>query len=230
VFGLYISLAVLGLAAVDPVGIGAMPVLLAQQQPYKRVLLFLGGSFVSLVVMGLLFAKGLGAPVLRFQHDHAWLLPAIEVFAGVALWAIAVVAYARRRAGKGTSELSPRTRQWLQFRGAPLFALGALLVAIQSVVDVVFVVAMIRVGQYHVSAAELLGATADYALAALLLQIAVVFAFRWAPARRKARVLHAVRSFLVAHGDQALIVAGVLLGVVLFGLAIFSHSGTDTIR
>lgn len=80
---LFISLAVLGLAAIDPIGLAAMPVLLVQRRPFARSFAFLGGSFISLMVMGLLFARGFGLIVLHFEKAHTWLIPSAEVLAGL---------------------------------------------------------------------------------------------------------------------------------------------------
>jgi hypothetical protein len=212
-------LAALGLSAIDPIGIGVMPVLLVQKRPYRRVLAFLGGSFVSLMVMGLLFAKGLGQAVLRFEHGHSWFVPTVERVAGVVLLAIAVTLYLQLRAGKASIEPSGRTRRWLELGGWQLFALGALLVAVQSVIDVVFVIAMVRVGQFKLSGFMLAAAVATYAVTALILQIAVVGAFRFAPSRQKTKTLETVHVLLAKYSYQALIAVSLLLGCVLFVIA-----------
>src|SRR5579864_3373190 len=100
----YIALAFLGLSAIDPVGIGIMPILLVQGHPYRRVAAFLGGSFLSLMTMGLLFAKGLGQLVLKFEHSHPWFIPTVEAIAGVILLITALTVYVRLKAGKASVE------------------------------------------------------------------------------------------------------------------------------
>jgi hypothetical protein len=219
-YGLYISLAALGLSAVDPIGIGVMPVLLIQKHPYKRAAVFLSGSLVSLLVMGLLFAKGLGTVVLRFERSHSWFVPSVEIIAAVILLIIAITVYVRSRSGKTAIEPSQKTRTWLQLGNWQLFLCGALLVALQSIIDVVFVIAMIRAGQFKLSDAQLVGAVATYALTALVLQIAVVLAFRLAPERDKARILDKVRILLISYSNQAVIIVSLLLSLILLLLAI----------
>ena len=61
---LFISLVLLGLSAIDPIGIAAMPILLVQNTPTNEVSYFLFGSFMSLMLMGMLFAKGFGHIVI----------------------------------------------------------------------------------------------------------------------------------------------------------------------
>jgi hypothetical protein len=219
-FGLYISLALLGLSAVDPVGIGIMPILLIQKHPYRRAFIFLGGSFVSLMIFGVLFAKGLGAITVAFEQTHLWLVPSTEAFGGVILLVIAVIAYVQLKTGKISVVPSKRTQGWLQLGNWQLFTLGALLVAIQSMIDIVFVIAMVRVGQLKLSGLSLISAVATYAIAALVLQVAVVGAFRATPLVQKTQTLNAVRKVLIEYSSQALIIVSTILSLVLFALAL----------
>ena len=219
-FALYLSLALLGLSAVDPVGIALVPLLLVQKHPYRRVLIFLSGSFVSLTAMGLVFAKGLGRIVLRFDQTHTWFVPAMELAGGVILVVVATILLMNYKSGKTASEPSARTQTWLKLGGLQLFVVGALLVAIQSVIDVVFVIAMVRLGQYKLSGIAQLSAVVTYAFTALLIQIIIVVAFRLAPPKQKAQVLSKVHSLLAQYADTALIVVSFILGFVLLMLAI----------
>ncbi|HEV7454435.1 MAG TPA: GAP family protein [Candidatus Saccharimonadales bacterium] len=219
-FSLYISLALLGLSAVDPVGIGVMPVLLMQKHPYRRAFVFLGGSFVSLMVFGVLFAKGLGTVTIIFEQSHSWLVPSAEVLGGVTLLVIAVIAYVQLRTGKISVTPSKRTQRWLRLGNWQLFTLGALLVAVQSIIDVVFVIAMVRVGQLRLSSLTLISAVATYAITALVLQIVVVGAFKTAPTPQKIQTLDAIRKVLIKYSNQALIVVSTILGLVLLALAL----------
>jgi fumarate reductase subunit D len=219
VSGLFISLALLGLAAVDPIGIAAMPVLLVQPQPYRRSFVFLGGSWVSLMVMGVLFARGFGTVVLRFEQSHTWFVPAAEAFAGVVLLVIAVTLFYKNKAGKLPAEPSGAMRRRLRLGNWQLFGLGAVLVAIQSVVDVVFVIAMIRVGQLHQPGVRLVAAVATYAVAALVLQIAVIVAYWQAPARQKQQTLDLVHRLLAKYANEAVIGVSFVLGCALLLLA-----------
>lgn len=219
-FGLYTSLAFLGLLAIDPIGIGIIPILLIQKHPYRRVTVFLGGSFITLMIMGLLLAKGLGGIVLRLEQRRSWFVPTVETVAGLILLAIAAAVYSRLRAGKLSTEASSRTLRWLQLGSWQLFSLGALLVAIQSIVDLVFVIAMVRIGQLKLSDLVILGAIATYALAALILQLSIVIAFRFAPHQQKAKTLDTAHGLLVKYSNQALIIVSLILSLVLFTLAL----------
>ncbi|HEX4774970.1 MAG TPA: GAP family protein [Candidatus Saccharimonadales bacterium] len=221
-FGLYVALALLGLAAIDPVGIGIMPLLLVQQRPYGRSFLFLGGSFVSLMVMGLLFAKGLGKVVLHFERHNSWFVPTVEVIGGSILLIIAATLYIQLRRGSLGVEPGGKMRRALDFGSARLFVAGALLVAVQSVVDVVFVVAMVRIGQYSLSNVALILAVVTYAIAALILQAAVIAAFCLTPAKQKTQTLELVHRLLEKYAHQALIIISFGLGCLLLVLALYN--------
>ena len=217
--GLYVSLACLGLAAIDPVGIGIVCLLLAQERPYARTFIFLSGSFISLVVMGLVFALGLGAIVLRFEDRYPWIVSAGEAIAGLILLLIAIAIYVQLRRGKFSIDPPKRARVWLRLGYWHLFFLGVLLVAIQSVLDVVFVVAMIHIGQFRLSGLALIVAIVTYSFSALILQLAVVTAFRFAPLRQKTKTLQVAHGLLAAYSNQALAVVSFGLGCLLLILA-----------
>lgn len=219
-FGLFISLALLGLAAIDPIGIAAMPILLSQKQPYARSLAFLGGSFASLVIMGLLFARGFGAIVIRFENDHSWLVPSVEIVAGLVLLGIAATLLWRLKHGQLSTEPSTGMVKRLKLNNWHLFGFGAVLVAAQSVVDVVFVIAMIHIGQLHLSAAALVAAVLTYAVAALALQVAVVAAFALTPVKQRSQTLDKVHSLLTRYANQTLTVVSLVLGTGLLIIGI----------
>jgi hypothetical protein len=220
--GLYISLGLLGLAAVDPVGIAIMPLLLIQKRPLERALIFLSGSFASLMLFGVLFAKGLGQVVLRFENRNHWFVPTVELLAGVILLMIAAVVYVQYRRGKDSVEPSERTRKWLNLTNFHLFVVGALLVAVQSVLDVVFAVAMVRVGQYRLNDLQLVAGVATYAAMALVIQIIVVVAYRLAPPVQRTKRLKLVNTLLAKYSSQTLIAVSLVLGILLLGSALLS--------
>jgi hypothetical protein len=217
--GLIVSLALLGLAAFDPIGIAAMPILLLQKNPFKRSLTFLGGSLFSLILMGLLFARGFGATVLHFENSHPEFIPSIETIAGIILLAIAGNMIWRMKMGKLSVEPGDFIVKHLQLRGWQLFIFGSLLVAFQSVIDVVFVIAMIRVGQLHLQVITLLVAVVTYAVAALIFQFAVVAAFRLTPPKQRVKTLDSVHSILIKYSYQGVIGISLLLGFGLLVLA-----------
>lgn len=66
---LIIEIAGLGIAAVDAIGIAFMPILLAQVDGLRRALVFLVGSFISLMLVGLTFTTG---PVGRTPRPISW--------------------------------------------------------------------------------------------------------------------------------------------------------------
>jgi len=210
--GLFISLALLGLAAIDPIGIAAMPILLLQKNSFARSFAFLGGSFVSLVLMGLLFARGSGAIILRFDNANSWLVPSLEVLAGVVLLGIAIVLLWHIKNRSLTLEPSANMTNRLRLNSWYLFGFGAALVAIQSVVDVVFVIAMIRIGELQLSSITTLAAVITYSIAALVLQVAVVAAFRLASEKQKRQILDEVHSLLSRYANEALVIISLGLG------------------
>jgi Sap, sulfolipid-1-addressing protein len=219
---LLIAVALLGLAAIDPIGIAAMPLLLVQKHPYRRSAAFLSGSFSSLVLMGLLFAKGFGQRVLHFEDHHTWLVPGIELLAGLILLGIAATVFWRQRTQPAATEPSARLQKHLKLSGIHLFLIGAALVAIQSVVDVVFVIAMIRVGQLHLSTPSLLVTVSTYAIAALAIQLLVVAVFRLSPANAKEQTLQKVHLLINRYANQLLIGISFVLGSGLIVVSVNS--------
>jgi len=197
-----------------------MPILLLQKHPYKRSFMFLGGSFVSLMLMGLLFAKGFGVIILRFDASHAWIVPYIEIIAGLVLFGIAGTLLLRMKRGSLSVDPPDSIVRRLQLGSVQLFTAGALLVAVQSMIDVVFVIAMIRIGQLHLHFATLTAAVATYAAAALALQLAVVFVYWLTPKNQRAKTLGKVHKLLARYANQAMIGVSILLGCILLFLAI----------
>lgn len=219
-FGLFVSMAILGLSAFDPVGIAAMPVLLLQKNPYRRCLTFLSGSFFSLLLMGILFSRGFGAIVLRFENTHTWLVPIVELIAGLMLLSIAGIMLWRVKVGKLSIEPNNKMIKRLQLRNWQLFIFGALLVAIQSIIDVVFSIAMIHIGQLHLRFPTLLAAITTYACFALALQIAVVGAYSLTPLKQRVNTLDKVDRLLQRYAKQTMIGISFLLGCVLLFLSV----------
>jgi hypothetical protein len=210
-----LSLGLLGLLAVDPVGIAAMPVLLLQKQPFKRSLVFLLGSFVSLIVMGLAFVYGLGVAVLRFEAGLPWLVPVIEIAGSVVLFILAVIVAWRQHSGRNVVGVSKSILRWLQLKNWQVFTLGAVIVGLQSMIDVVFVVAMIHVEQLHPATGYILTAVTIYAVGALLIQAAIVMAYIWTPAGKRTVIIDATNRLLARYAGNAVIVLSVLLGAAL---------------
>lgn len=214
-FTTYVALALLGLAAVDPLGLGLMPLLLTQPRPFRRCLVFLAGSLLALGAWGMLFARGGGQLLLRVERRDPWLLPAVEAIGGLALLAIAAYLYRQVRTVGHLSAPGARLRQTLAAPLGQLFVAGAVLVSTQSLLDIVFVIAMIRVGQLRQPWLVQLSAVLTYALAALALQVVVIVAYALAPAVRKQAALAATRRLLARYGDPLTIAAALALGLAL---------------
>ena len=211
-FSLVLALALLGLASLDPIGIAAMPILLVQSRPLRRSFIFLGGSFAALMIVGVLFARGFGIGVLHFENSHSWLVPAVQILAGLILIGIAATLLWRARTGKLSVEPSGSLARRLQMNNWQLFGLGAVLVSVQSVLDIVFVIAMIRVGQLNLSNIDLLAVVVSYTLGALALQLSVVAAYELTPSKQRAKTLAKVHRLLVLYANQTLIIISFLLG------------------
>jgi hypothetical protein len=126
------------------------------------------------------------------------------------------------RRGKDSVEPSERTRKWLNLTNFHLFVVGALLVAVQSVLDVVFAVAMVRVGQYRLNDLQLVAGVATYAAMALVIQIIVVVAYRLAPPVQRTKRLKLVNTLLAKYSSQTLIAVSLVLGILLLGSALLS--------
>jgi hypothetical protein len=224
-FGLLVSLALLGLASIDALGIAAMPILLTQKRPFARSFTFLGGSFAALIIVGFLLAEGLGIRVLRFDNSHSWLAPDVEILAGTVLLIIAGIIFWQIKTGRASVEPSGSMVKRLQLGNLRLFMLGAVIVTAQSIADVVFVIAMIHVGQLRLSTAKVLAAVGTYAVAALVLQLMVVTAYRLAPPKRRLQTLNKVHGWLAAYSNQALVGVSLVLGggLLIAGLLGFAR-------
>ena len=212
---MYITLAVLGVSAIDPIGLAAMPLLLLQKHPLRRCFIFLAGSFVSLMIMGLVFAQGFGTAVLHFQTKYPNFVTTPEAAAGILLIGLAIVLFWRYKKGLRASQTPDLLVKSLARANWQLFLAGALLVAVQSVVDVVFLIAMIHIGQSHAHFMTLTAAVATYTIAALLLQLSIVMVYTLSSPQNKQKSLRVVRHLLEKYADQLLIGVSFLLGCVL---------------
>lgn len=212
---LLISTAVFGVSAVDPVGIAIVLILLAQKNPLRRCIYFLSGSFLSLIGMGLLFTQGFGTFLLRFETTRPWILTNIENAAGVLLVGMSVLILWRIKTGKLEIEPSKTIKERLKFGKWQLCLVGALLVAVQSIIDVVFVLAMIRIGQLHLHFVQITAAVLTYAVSALVLQLVVVAIYLYTPNEQRQKTLQKVHSFVENHAYKILAVVSLLLGLTL---------------
>ncbi|MCB0914184.1 MAG: GAP family protein [Actinobacteria bacterium] len=222
--GLLGEMVALGLGAFDPVGLAAMPILLSQAQGVRRAWTFILGSVTAIMILGIAFASGLGRPIVSFSKQYPWLNSAIELTASVILVGIAVwlLWHARSVARRGNNEslASESFTKRLELPLPLLFVFGFLLVTVQSLVDVVFLVAMVEMGTRELPLVGTAVAVATYTLAALALQMIVVVVYQLLSADRRDAALARFNAYLDSHGE---LVAGVLtlvLGVVLAGISV----------
>ncbi len=213
---IFLAMAGLGLAAVDPIGIAIMPLLLMREQPIRRSVAFLAGSLLALMIMGVAFAWGLGRAVLRIEQAYPWLLPYGQVIAGIILLAFAVGMAMHWWRHRQTGMEPPKLlAEQLQLKLGHIMAAGAALVVAQSLADVVFVVAMVHVGQQYWHLWKMASAVFVYSVAALALQIGIVCLYCWLPAMHRERALKKLRGFIGGYAEPAAIVASVIIALVL---------------
>lgn len=213
-WSLLAELAGLGLAAVDPIGIALMPILLAQPRGLTRAWTFVLGSLAALVALGLVFTGTVGSYVLDWNRERPWLEPGIEVFGAVVLVALGLYMLWRSRSGEA-SHAPDNLVAKLTLPLPLLFLVGAILVTVQSLVDVVFVVAMVDAGAAQLGPVQNLVAVLTYAIAALLIQIAVVVAFLLLPTHRRESAMASFSQWLARNGERVAGWVSLALGVVL---------------
>lgn len=213
--GLLTSVGLLGLAAVDPVGIAAMPLLLSQSRGIQRAVAFLAGSCVALLLMGLAFTQGFGRVILATEERLPWLVPGLELAAGLILVVTAVVLWLRGRSGRSDAEPSDAMRQRLQAPPVLLFGFGFVLVVVQSLIDVVFIVAMANVGQLRLPIVESAVAVATYTIGALLLQVLILLAYVATPREQREAQLARLAGWLHRHATTIAVTVSGVLGVAL---------------
>lgn len=213
----------LGISAFDPVGLAAMPILLAQPRGVTRAWTFLAGSVAALMLLGVAFASGLGGPIVRFSKQYPWLNPTIELVAAVILILIGgwLLWHARvtARSGAGASLASDSFVKRLKLPVGLLFVFGFLLVTVQSLVDVVFLVAMVEMGTRALGLLATTLAVGVYTIAALALQILVVVGYQLMSAERRGAALTSFNDFLERRGEWIAGWLTLLLGVVLASLS-----------
>jgi hypothetical protein len=216
VLAIFASLALLGILTIDPIGIAAMPILLIQKKPITRSLSFLAGSFMSITIMGILLARYIGRALLNLEITHSWLMPSIEFIAGLIMLGIALFIFTKRNhTNFKASALSETVITKLQRGNLHLFILGFVIILVQSLVDVVFVVAMIRLSQLHITNLNLSIAAAIYASSSLLIQFLIVAAFVITPLKHRDKTLVKVRTLLDNYINHFIIGISLVLGFVL---------------
>jgi hypothetical protein len=98
---------------------------------------------------------------------------------------------------------------------ALLFGFGFVLVVVQSLVDVVFLVAMVEMGTRALGISQVVVAVAVYTAAALLLQVLVVVGYQLLPSTKRDSALDGFNDVLERRGELIAGILSLLLGVVL---------------
>ncbi len=205
----------LGLGAFDVIGIAAMPILLAQPNGVRRAWIFVSGSAVALMALGWAFAYGLGKPLVKFNNEYPWVQHAIELTAGVILIGLGIWLVRRGRGGSSEA-LTPDSMARRLLLPIPLLWLfGFLLVTIQSIIDVVFLVAMVETGTRQLPFGPLLLAVTTYTVAALLLQVLVIIVYMALPHAKRAAAMTKFNTLLESHGELVAGIISLVLGVAL---------------
>ena len=210
---LVLEVAGLGLAAIDALGIAFMPILLAQADGLRRALVFLLGSFIALMTMGVVFTTGVGSTIADFNAQHPWLEPGVQVVGGIFLLVAGVVMLVRSRAG--ASHAPDNLVEKLTLPLPLLFGFGVVLVTVQSIVDVVFAVAMVDIGTQDLPLLENLLLVTTYTVCALLLQGAVVAAYLATPHHRRDHTMAGFTQWLALRGEHWAGLAALVFGPVL---------------
>jgi len=203
----------LGLAAIDAIGIAFMPILLAQANGLRRAMVFLSGSFVALMAVGLLFTTGVGSRIADLNERHPWLEPGVQVAGGVFLFGAGIFMLVRSR--KGGSHAPDDLIEKLSLPMPLLFGFGVVLVTVQSLVDVVFAVAMVDIGAQGLNFIQNYILVLTYTVCALLLQSAVVVGYLLVPQGRWVHVMAGFTDWLTNRGEFWAGIAGLLVGVGL---------------
>lgn len=208
----------LGLAAVDAIGLAFMPILLAQSDGLRRALVFLLGSFLALMTVGMLFTTGLGSRIADLNERHPWLEPGVQVAGGVFLVGAGIFMLLRSRTGG--SHAPDDLVEKLTLPLPLLFGFGVLLVTVQSVVDVVFAVAMVEIGTQGLTFLQNFLLVLTYTVCALLLQAAIVVGYLLVPAGRRIHVMARFTDWLGSRGEFWAGIAGLVVGIALLILSV----------
>ena len=222
---LFLTMAGLGLAAVDPIGIGLVLILLTQKQALLRSAVFLLGSCSALILMGFVFAHSVGAIIIRTEQHHYWLAPSFQIAMGILLSGYSLYSLVKLRSMPRANEPPKLLVKYTEVRNVTLFLFGFILVILQSIVDGVFIVAMVRAGSLHPSMLELLIALVIYALAAVLLQLIIVAVYAFSPLKKRELVLNGAQNLLNKYGERVVIALGFLLGAALITNSMLIISG-----
>ena len=217
------QLSALGIASIDAVGIAAMPLLLHEKHGATKAFAFLAGSFLTLFVLGVLFTTGLGHFFSRWTSTHPQIESIMQLLSGLGLLATAGYIAWRARSGSDSDPPSAvlRKRVMLGTRRTLMFGVG--LTAVQSVIDFVFLIAMVNASSKGLALWQLAICVSGYAIGALIVQIAILAVYWIAPNERREAVVMAIMDWVTPREVPIAIVISLLVGIAftLSGLSPF---------
>jgi len=221
VIAVFLSLAILGFIAVDPIGIAVTLIILVQKKPIARSMSFIAGSFSILIILGYLISRYLGKYVYRLTTKDHWVITIIESISGLILLLISLYLYIKSKTTNYKKLYSPSlalTNQ-INLGYIHLFFIGVAVVSVQSLADVVFILAMTKLGSLKLSTINLSIALLIYAISSLLIQCLIVFAFLITPRKNKNKVLIKVNTLLEKYANKLIIGISFILGLILLFIA-----------
>lgn len=224
-----LQLMALGFISLDPVGIAAMPMLLAQQRGLLKALSFLAGSFVAMVVAGVILANGAGLVLVKITKEDPKLEPTVEMISGLILLVTAAVIVLRARNKTHVANPPPPELSKNMSLSPPrLFLYGVVIVILQSLVDIVFVLAMVNTGTKKFELYIDVFLVSCYAFAALAVQIVIVVLYLVAPSETRGPILENVERWITLRKVPLAAGAATLVGLLLMANGVSTlHGGPD---
>lgn len=222
VTAVFLSLAILGLIAVDPIGIAVTLIILVQKKPIARSLSFIAGSFSILIILGYLISRYLGKYVYKVASNYHWIITLIELASGLILLLISLYLYIKSSKSNYKKLYSPSLKliNRLNLGYIHLFFIGVAVVSIQSLADVVFILAMTRLGSLKLSNINLSLGLLIYAISSLLIQCLIIFVFSITPSKNKKKVINKASVLLEKYTNKLIIMISFILGIILLFTAL----------
>jgi len=213
----FVSLAILGLIAVDPIGIAVTLIILVQKKPIARSMSFIAGSFTILIILGYLISSYLGKYVYKIAFNEHWIITLIELISGLILLLISLYLYIKSRKSSYKKLYSPSSTliNRLNLGYINLFFIGVVVVSVQSLADVVFILAMTKLGSLKLSHINLSIGLLIYAISSLLIQCLIVFVFFITPDKNKKQVISKANTLLGKYTNKLIIIISFILGIIL---------------
>ena len=96
---------------------------------------------------------------------------------------------------------------------------------VQSVIDLVFILAMIEAGSHSFSVVAVFACVVSYAVAAILIQLLIIAAYLVTPATSRDAFLHRMDAWFKRHDVPIIIWTSLVLGAILTLGAIITLAG-----